>query len=235
MAQFHFDPDTYLDDGPRGGPRLRHAAGRDRTRRPARSPTTARRACSTSAREPGRRRWRCSRARPDAQLVLVDENPGMLAVARRCAARPRTSNDVVVADLSDPLPEGPFDLVVSALAIHHLDGPAKQALFAGVHARLRAGGRFVMADVVVPDDAADATTPLTADYDKPDRPAICSRGCRRRSSAPSACGPRTTSRCSSRRIASPTRRESHLLRDGDDDAAVGVADRAARAGRVRPR
>jgi tRNA (cmo5U34)-methyltransferase len=58
---------------------------------------------------------------------------------------------VVVADLSDPLPEGPFDL--------------------GVHARLRAGGRFVMADVVIPDNSADATTPLTDDYDKPDRAA----------------------------------------------------------------
>jgi tRNA (cmo5U34)-methyltransferase len=34
---------------------------------------------------------------------------------------------------------------------------------------LRAGGRFVMADVVIPDDEADATTPLTDNYDKPDR------------------------------------------------------------------
>ena len=78
--------------------------------------------------------------------------------------------------------------MVSALAIHHLDGPAKQALFAAVHARLRAGGRFVMADVVIPDDAADATTPLTDDYDKPDRPSdllawLQAAG----SSGPSAC------------------------------------------------
>ena len=72
-------------------------------------------------------------------------------------------------DLADPLPDGIFDLVVSALAIHHLDGPAKQALFEGVHARLRAGGRFVMADVVIPDDASAKTTPLTDGYDKPDR------------------------------------------------------------------
>jgi tRNA (cmo5U34)-methyltransferase len=107
-------------------------------------------------------------ARPDARIVLVDENPGMLAVAED--ALPEANiEQLVVADLSDPLPEGPFDLVVSALAIHHLDGAAKQALFAGVHAHLRAGGRFVMADVVIPDDAADATTPLSDGYDKPDR------------------------------------------------------------------
>ena len=107
------------------------------------------------------------RARPTAQLVLVDENPGMLAVAEDVLPVANVER-MVVADLSDPLPEGPFDLVVSALAIHHLDAPAKQALFAGVHA-LREGGRFVMADVVIPDDEADATTPLTDDYDKPDR------------------------------------------------------------------
>ena len=35
--------------------------------------------------------------------------------------------------------------------------------------RLRAGGRFALADVVVPDDPADVVTPLTPDYDKPDR------------------------------------------------------------------
>ncbi|HWD56317.1 MAG TPA: methyltransferase domain-containing protein, partial [Acidimicrobiales bacterium] len=45
--------------------------------------------------------------------------------------------DLVAADLSDPLPPGPFDLVVSALAVHHLDGPAK------------------------------AVTPVSDDYDRP--------------------------------------------------------------------
>ncbi len=30
-----------------------------------------------------------------------------------------------VAELTDPLPDGPFDLVVSALAIHHLEGPGQ--------------------------------------------------------------------------------------------------------------
>ena len=69
--------------------------------------------------------------------------------------------------LQDALPAGPFDLVASALCIHHLDGAEKADLFARVRAVLRPGGRFVMADVVEPLDPADARVPLTPGYDKP--------------------------------------------------------------------
>lgn len=40
--------------------------------------------------------------------------------------------------------------VVSSLAIHHLDGPEKQTLFADVYGMLRPGGVFVIADVIAP-------------------------------------------------------------------------------------
>ena len=60
-----------------------------------------------------------------------------------------------------------FDLVASALAVHHLDGPAKADLFGRVAAALAPGGRFVLADVVVPDDPAEARTPLTEGFDRP--------------------------------------------------------------------
>ena len=109
------------------------------------------------------------RAAPRARLVLVDENPGMLDIARATVPVANIER-IVIADLSDPLPAGPFDLVVSALAIHHLDGAAKCALFAEVHDRLRPHGVFAMADVVLPDDPVDVVTPLTPGYDKPDRP-----------------------------------------------------------------
>jgi tRNA (cmo5U34)-methyltransferase len=59
--------------------------------------------------------------------------------------------------------------VFSALAVHHLDGAAKADLFARVAAVLESGGRFVLADVVVPDDPADATTPLSPGFDLPSR------------------------------------------------------------------
>ena len=67
------------------------------------------------------------------------------------------------------MPAGPFDLAISALTIHHLDGPGKADLFRRVAGALRPGSVFVMADVVVPDDPADAVTPLTPEYDLPDR------------------------------------------------------------------
>jgi tRNA (cmo5U34)-methyltransferase len=106
-------------------------------------------------------------ARPGARLVLVDENPHMLDVARGVLPAARVEQ-IVVADLADPLPAGPFDLVVSALAVHHLDGAQKRALFATVHEHLADRGRFALADVVVPVDPADQLTPLSPGYDQPD-------------------------------------------------------------------
>src|SRR5512133_3705830 len=100
---------------------------------------------------------------PDAQLVGVDESSAMLEHARRALP----AGDLRSARLEDPLPEGPFDLVVSALAVHHLDGPGKADLFRRVASVVVTGGRFVVGDVVVPEDPADAVTPIDAEYDKP--------------------------------------------------------------------
>jgi tRNA (cmo5U34)-methyltransferase len=102
---------------------------------------------------------------PGASLVGVDVSEDMLAVARERLP----GADLRVARLEDPLPDGPFDLVFSALAIHHLQGPGKADLFRRVAAVLADGGRFVIGDVVIPDDPADAVTPLGADYDFPSR------------------------------------------------------------------
>jgi tRNA (cmo5U34)-methyltransferase len=44
-------------------------------------------------------------------------------------------------------------------------------LFRRVAQRLAPGGRFVLADVIVPDDPADAITPLDDGYDLPSSPA----------------------------------------------------------------
>jgi tRNA (cmo5U34)-methyltransferase len=100
-----------------------------------------------------------------ARVVGVDESEGMLGVAR---AR-LTDYDVtlLVADLLDPLPPGPFDLVVSALAVHHLDGPGKATLFSRVAAALRPGGRFVLGDVVLPAAGGAEVIDLTEGWDKP--------------------------------------------------------------------
>ena len=51
--------------------------------------------------------------------------------------------------------------------MHHLDGAGKADLFARVADRLRPGGRFVLGDVVVPEDPADVVTPIDGVYDMP--------------------------------------------------------------------
>jgi tRNA (cmo5U34)-methyltransferase len=55
----------------------------------------------------------------------------------------------VCQDLTAPLPDGPWDAVVSALAIHHLADADKRSLFARVHATLRPGGVFINAEQVI--------------------------------------------------------------------------------------
>ncbi len=102
---------------------------------------------------------------PGATLVGVDASDAMLEGAR--AALPAERVDLRLGRFEDPLPDGPFDVVVSALAVHHLDGPAKAELFARVAAVLAPGGRFVLADVVVPEDPADVVTPLDEGFDLP--------------------------------------------------------------------
>jgi tRNA threonylcarbamoyl adenosine modification protein (Sua5/YciO/YrdC/YwlC family) len=102
---------------------------------------------------------------PDATLVGVDESPAMLAAA--ATALPAESVDLRVARLQDPLPEGQVDLVASALAVHHLDGPEKAELFRRVYRALGRRGRFVLADVIAPEQPWQAVVPLTDGYDKP--------------------------------------------------------------------
>ncbi|MFC7548722.1 class I SAM-dependent methyltransferase [Plantactinospora sp. GCM10030261] len=79
---------------------------------------------------------------PDAELVLVDHSDAMLAKAReRFAGNPRVT--VEVGDIRDPLPAGPFDAVVSGLAIHHLTHEGKQNLFQRIREVLTPQGVFV--------------------------------------------------------------------------------------------
>jgi tRNA (cmo5U34)-methyltransferase len=88
---------------------------------------------------------RVAAAYPEAELVLTDGAPAMLEQARAALG---TDVSLHVADLADPLPAGPFDAVVSALAIHHLDDAGKRDLFARVRAALPPGGVFVNAEQV---------------------------------------------------------------------------------------
>jgi tRNA (cmo5U34)-methyltransferase len=94
---------------------------------------------------------------PDVSIELLDGSEAMLAEA---AERLGSAVGAVhVADMADELPDGPFDAIVSALAIHHLSDEDKRHLFARVHTALVPGGVFVNADQV-----AGPTEALTAIY-----------------------------------------------------------------------
>jgi tRNA (cmo5U34)-methyltransferase len=70
-------------------------------------------------------------AHPDAWVVGLDASPDMVFRARK------TYDDVQLARIEDPLPDGPWDLVISVLSVNQLDDEKRQALFRRVkqHAR----------------------------------------------------------------------------------------------------
>lgn len=104
---------------------------------------------------------------PDAQLIGIDASPGMVKVARESLPTDRVR--LLVGRLEDPLPEGPFDLVVSCLAVHHLEGTRKADLFRRIARKLAPGGRFVLADVVEPVDPSYVVTAIDPEIDHPSR------------------------------------------------------------------
>ena len=159
--QFHFDPDTYLDMVRTEVPGYEQLQ--------AVIADAAREVTATTILDlgtgTGETLRHVTKRHPTARLIGVDESSAMLAAARRLLP----AADLRVARLQEPLPEGPFDLVVSALAVHHLDASEKADLFRRVAARLVLGGRFVFGDVIVPDDPGDVVTPIDGTYDRPSR------------------------------------------------------------------
>jgi L-threonylcarbamoyladenylate synthase len=159
-GQFHFRPDTYLTE-------IRtEIAGYDAFQDAVASASGegARRILELGT-GTGETARRLLARHPDAEFVGIDETPEMLDVARADLGGDQVL--LRVARLQDELPPGPFDLVASALCVHHLDGAEKRELFGRVRAALRPGGHFVLGDVVVPGSPEDAVTPLTDGYDKP--------------------------------------------------------------------
>ena len=161
MSQFHFDPATYLDLMMSEVPSYRRLQAE--VVRATGGVTVA--SVLDLGTGTGETLAAVLARHPAAAATGIDENAAMLDAAKSRLAG--LSVELRVADLREPLPPGPFDLVVSALAVHHLDGPGKAALFRGIACVLRPGGRFVLGDVVIPEDPRDVVTPLSEDYDRP--------------------------------------------------------------------
>ena len=96
---------------------------------------------------------------PGAHVIGIDGSSRMLAAVEVDGAELRRG------ELTDPLPEGLFDLVVSCLTVHHLDAAHKRDLFARVAA---VAEWFVFGGVVAPKNPADAVVPIVPEYDFPD-------------------------------------------------------------------
>ena len=161
MTQWHWDPETYLQNMLAEVPSY-----------PNLQAETAKATATVQAHTilelgigTGETAKRVLAEHPDARLTAIDSSPEMVERAR--AVVPQA--DLRLARLEDPLPEGPFELVVSALAVHHLDAPGKEDLFRRIAKVLEPGGSFVLADVVVPENDADVVTPIDGVYDTPDR------------------------------------------------------------------
>jgi tRNA (cmo5U34)-methyltransferase len=104
-------------------------------------------------------------AYPDAWVVGVDSSADMVFRARE------TYDDVQLARMEDPLPEGPWDLVIAVLAVHRLTSEQKRNLFRQVRAQARS---LVVGDVV----AADVqVTPIDPQHDFPDPAADLAEWC----------------------------------------------------------
>lgn len=102
---------------------------------------------------------------PESRLVGIDSSPEMLRGASQTLPEKRVS--LLQQDLAAPLPEETFDVVVSALAIHHLEAHNKAKLFTDIARRLRPGGVFVIGDVVIPENPADMVIENEPGYDFP--------------------------------------------------------------------
>jgi tRNA (cmo5U34)-methyltransferase len=83
-------------------------------------------------------------AYPEAQFDLLDGSAEMLAEAKHALGN--RVNAIHVQDMAAGVPAGRFDAVVSALAIHHLEDPEKEALYRRIFDALRPGGVFVNAE-----------------------------------------------------------------------------------------
>jgi len=91
---------------------------------------------------------------PAARLTLLDFSEEMLARARERFRGAAVPVEVLVGDSREAPLGGPYQAVVSALSIHHLQDAEKRALYGRALAALAPGGIFVNADNVEAEDPA---------------------------------------------------------------------------------
>ena len=95
---------------------------------------------------------------PNAHAIGMDISDAMMDRGRERMARFGDRFEYMVGDFAEgTLPEqavaaGPFDLVVSARAIHHLPAEGMARLYASIGANVKPGGAFFNLDTASPED-----------------------------------------------------------------------------------
>lgn len=152
-AQFHWDPESYLELIHSEVPRydeLQAAAIDAIPFEPARVLELGFGTAETTE-----RLWQ---RYPNARITGLDSSPEMVFKARQLGWE-----EMRLGRIEDPLPDGPWDLVISVLTVHHLDADGKRDLFRRVREHSRS---LVIGDVVeVPPE--QRVTPLDPDHDMP--------------------------------------------------------------------
>lgn len=82
---------------------------------------------------------------PDATYVLVDLAEQMLEIAKKRFAGCENVR-YEINDYSESFPEGNFDLIISALSIHHLNEFRKHSLYRNIYKKLNKNGCFINLD-----------------------------------------------------------------------------------------
>lgn len=88
---------------------------------------------------------------PKAEFVLCDLSEAMLEEAKGRFSSFESKVEYVAKDYSAEPIDGKYDLIISALSIHHLTDLEKQALFNKVFVSLNENGMFINADQALGD------------------------------------------------------------------------------------
>ncbi|MFN8151938.1 MAG: class I SAM-dependent methyltransferase [Solirubrobacterales bacterium] len=131
-AQFHWDPETYLE-------RIRAEIPRfDELQEAAIEavPFPPKRVLDLGV-GTGETARRLLEAYPEAEITGLDSSPEMLFRARELGIETR------LARMEDPLPDGPWDLVIAVLSVNELDDEGKHDLLRRVREESRS---LVVAD-----------------------------------------------------------------------------------------
>jgi tRNA (cmo5U34)-methyltransferase len=160
MGQFHWKPDDYLGLIRSEVPRYDELQEQAIAAIPFRPQRVLELGMGT-----GETTRRLIEAYPEAWVIGLDSSPDMVYRAREMY------DDVQLARIEDPLPDGPWDLVISVLSVHHLTSEQKKRLFRRVREQSRA---LVIGDIVKADVEV---APIDPSYDFPEAAADLAAWC----------------------------------------------------------